>query len=80
MPLAVPQLLLRSDQPNYHILYGALVEGPGFSDFFADQRSDNSSRVVIDNNAGFQSALAGLEEAPGSWEQCLQVGRRRHML
>jgi endoglucanase len=37
-----------------------------------DIRTQNSSRVYIENNAGFQGALAALAEAPGTWEQCLQ--------
>lgn len=62
-----------SPNPNPQTLYGALVEGSGYSDGYQDVRSLNNSRVQIDYNAGFQSALAGLTEAPGSWEQCLQV-------
>ena len=63
---------LYSSDPNPHVLYGALPEGPGHSDNYQDIRSSNSSRVQLDYNAGFQGALAGLAEAPGSWEQCLQ--------
>lgn len=37
-----------------------------------DLRTLNSSRVYIENNAGFQGALAAMVEAPGTWEQCLQ--------
>lgn len=59
--------------PNPHVLYGALVEFPAFSDRFDDVRTSNDTRVSIDNNAGAVSALAGLGVASGSWDQCLQV-------
>ena len=62
-----------SPNPNPNVLYGALVEGSGFSDGFQDQRNVNATQVQLEYNAGFQSLLAGLAEAPGSWEQCLQV-------
>ena len=38
-----------------------------------DIRSLNQTRVQLEYNAGFQGAMAGLVEAPGSWEVCLQV-------
>ena len=38
-----------------------------------DVRSLNQTRVMLEYNAGFQAALAGLQESPGTWEVCLQV-------
>ncbi len=58
---------------NPHVLTGALVEFSSFSDVLDDSRTSNDTRVTIDNNAGAVSALAGLNEATGSWDQCLQV-------
>ena len=66
---------LLSSSGNPHTLTGALVEFPGFSDTLSDLRTSNDTRVTIDNNAAAISALAGLNEASGSWDQCLQVSR-----
>lgn len=42
-----------------HILYGALVGGPGSDDGYADSRSDyTKNEVATDYNAGFTGALA----------------------
>jgi hypothetical protein len=38
-----------------------------------DVRNLNQTRVMLEYNAGFQAALAGLQESPGTWEVCLQV-------
>ncbi len=57
------------------MLTGALVEFSSFSDSLSDNRASNDTRVSIDNNAGAISALAGLNQATGSWDQCLQVRR-----
>ena len=65
---------LLSRDGNPHTLTGALVEFPSFSDTLNDVRTSNDTRVTIDNNAAAISALAGLNEASGSWDQCLQVG------
>ena len=54
-----------SDQPNAHVLAGALVGGPSAADDFAytDSRSDYiSNEVAIDYNAGFTGALAFLNQ------------------
>ena len=67
---------LLSRDGNPHTLTGALVEFPSFSDTLQDVRTSNDTRVTIDNNAAAISALAGLNEASGSWDQCLQVGNR----
>ena len=46
---------------NYQVLNGALVGGPDDNDNYQDSRSDYvSNEVATDYNAGFQSALAGL--------------------
>ena len=53
------------DQPNAHVLYGALVGGPAAADDFAynDKRSDYiSNEVAIDYNAGLTGALAYLNQ------------------
>lgn len=50
-----------SHSPNPHILYGALVGGPGRHDDYTDDRKDYmKNEVACDYNSGFQSALAGL--------------------
>ena len=49
--------------PNAHVLYGALVGGPGSANEFApvDRCSDYMrNQVAIDYNAGFSGALAYL--------------------
>jgi hypothetical protein len=60
------------NKPNPHVLTGALVYQPDFSDAFLNERPLNASRAGILNNVGFTAAAAGLNQAPGSWEQCLQ--------
>lgn len=46
--------------PNPHVLYGALVGGPGENDDYTDSRTDyQHNEVACDYNAGFQSAVAG---------------------
>merc|ERR1739842_112355 len=52
-----------SPDPNPHVLYGALVGGPGAlnDDTLNDKRNDYiENEVTLDYNAGFQSLLAGL--------------------
>jgi endoglucanase len=54
-----------SDQPNAHVLAGALVGGPSAADDFAysDSRLDYiSNEVAIDYNAGLTGALAFLSQ------------------
>ncbi len=64
---------LLSPDPDTHKLLGALVQGPGKSDDYLDVRSNDASRVGIENNAGFTGALAGSVLLPeGMWEVCLQ--------
>ena len=47
--------------PNPHVLYGALVGGPGQDDSYTDDRNNYiNNEVACDYNAGFQSAVAGL--------------------
>ena len=51
--------------PNRHILYGALVGGPGAPDdhSYVDDRSNYiTNEVALDYNAGFTGALAALVE------------------
>lgn len=66
----ITQLYLNKANP--HVLTGALVYQPDFSDDFMNQRPLNASRASIQNNVGFTAASAGLNQAPGTWEQCLQ--------
>ena len=48
------------DEDNPHVLYGALVGGPGENDDYVDDRTDyQKNEVTCDYNAGFQGALAG---------------------
>ena len=63
---------LSVDAPNPHILYGAVPYFNKYSDDFPDVRSQNESRIDIVNNAAFAGTAAGLIDAPGTWEQCLQ--------
>nr|AMH40372.1 glycoside hydrolase family 9 [Medauroidea extradentata] len=48
-------------QPNAHILYGAMVGGPDSNDGYTDVRSDYvHNEVACDYNAAYQGALAAL--------------------
>nr|CAD7397377.1 unnamed protein product [Timema cristinae] len=48
--------------PNSQILYGALVSGPDENDNYKDDREEYVyNEVTLDYNAGFQSAVAGLQ-------------------
>nr|AMH40379.1 glycoside hydrolase family 9 [Ramulus artemis] len=48
-------------QPNAHILYGAMVGGPDSNDGYKDERSDYvHNEVACDYNAAYQGALAAL--------------------
>ena len=59
--------------PNPWTVYGALVEGPGFSDSLPDVRPLNGSRVSLENQAGWAAALAAVSTPRlGKWETCLQ--------
>lgn len=54
--------------PNRHVLYGALVGGPGAPDDFAyvdDRGNYITNEVALDYNAGFTGALAALVEEFG---------------
>lgn len=37
-----------------------------------DSRPNNDTRVPIQNNAGLAGVVASMQDAPGTWEQCLQ--------
>jgi len=53
-----------SPEPNVHVLKGALVGGPDRNDNYNDDRTNFvSNEVATDYNAGFQSAVAGLNKA-----------------
>ena len=55
-----------SPEPNPQTLYGALVGGPGIDDSYVDDRGDwVKNEVATDYNAGFQSALAALNQIYG---------------
>ncbi|DBA93998.1 hypothetical protein WJX77_002685 [Trebouxia sp. C0004] len=63
---------LNSTSSNDRTLPGGLVTFALFSDKFVDDRTLNSSRVGIVNNVGFTASAAGMNQASGTWEQCLQ--------
>lgn len=71
-PLACSSANLFTTRPNPHTVFGGLVEASNFTDTFPDVRTSNTSRVAPEYNAGFTGALAGLNEAPGTWDMCLQ--------
>ncbi len=48
------------------------VQDPRTWDYFEDARASNDTWVALDNNAGFQGALAGLNQVSGTYDQCLQ--------
>lgn len=50
----------------------ALMQDPRTWDYFEDARASNDTWVAVDNNAGFQGALAGLNQVSGTYDQCLQ--------
>ena len=62
-----------SPDPDTYSVSGALVQGPGKSDNFMDDRTNDASMVGIENNVGITGALAGAALLPGGkWEVCLQ--------
>jgi len=63
LPVAVCTFeALNRQGPNPHILYGALVGGPNENGGYTDDRKDYiSNEVATDYNAGFQTAVAGLQ-------------------
>lgn len=56
-----------STSANPHVLYGALVAGPG-NDAYVDARTNSDNAVSIEYNSAFSGALAIL--ADGDWESC----------
>uniref|UniRef100_A0A2C9JJ67 Endoglucanase n=1 Tax=Biomphalaria glabrata TaxID=6526 RepID=A0A2C9JJ67_BIOGL len=49
-------------EPSPHVLYGALVGGPGQNDDYTDDRSNYvNNEVACDYNAAFQGAVAALK-------------------
>ncbi len=57
---------LNTPANQLHVLYGALVGGPGNDDSYADNRSDFTRNEVADDyNAGFTGALARLYQEYG---------------
>lgn len=63
---------LNSTSSNDRTLPGGMVTFALFTDDFVDDRTLNSSRVGIVNNVGFTASAAGMNQASGTWEQCLQ--------
>lgn len=62
VPAPCASFEMQQKGPNPHVLYGALVGGPGKNDDYTDSRSNYiNNEVACDYNAGFQSAIAGLE-------------------
>ena len=62
------------DDPNPHVLYGALVNGPSRDGSYFDRVGNFiHNNVDITYNAGFQSLAAGLKEASSrDWNTILQ--------
>lgn len=63
---------LYTPKPNPHVLRGALVSNPRTWDFFEDSRTSNDTTVGVDQNAGLTGAAAALNQASGTYDQCLQ--------
>ena len=63
---------LYTPKANPSVLRGALVANPRSWDFFEDSRTSNDTMVGIDQNAGMTGAAAALNEATGTYDQCLQ--------
>lgn len=63
---------LNSTDANPRTLPGGVVTLAKFTDQLIDDRTLNSSRVGIMNNVGLPTTSAGLKQASGTWEQCLQ--------
>ncbi len=58
--------VLTSPTESRHVLYGALVGGPGADDSYTDSRDNyTSNEVACDYNAGFTGALARLSQEYG---------------
>ncbi|KAK7093280.1 uncharacterized protein [Littorina saxatilis] len=69
-----PQIM-SSNEPNVHILYGALVGGPDKGDMYKDERSNYvMNEVACDYNSGFQTAVAGLRSLLIAGEHPEQTG------
>ncbi|XP_066992897.2 endoglucanase E-4 [Anabrus simplex] len=61
-PAACDWNTFNGGQPNAHILYGALVGGPGANDDYSDVRNDSVHNEVADDyNAAFQGVVAALK-------------------
>ncbi|XP_005111870.1 endoglucanase 4 [Aplysia californica] len=62
LPAPCGPFIQSSSEPNVHILYGALVGGPGDSDNYSDKRLNYvNNEVATDYNAGFTTAIAALK-------------------
>lgn len=60
-PPVCDQSALNSPDANPHVLYGALVGGPDQNGNYNPNRKEfASNEVSVYNNAGFQSAVAGM--------------------
>lgn len=59
---------INSPVNNRHVLFGALVGGPGFDDGYVDDRTDYvQNEVAMDYNAGFTGAVARLYQEFGGF-------------
>jgi hypothetical protein len=60
--------------PNFHLLLGAMVNGPGVDGKYVDSRQTENwgNRVSLLNNAGFVGAVAGLAAGHVSEAKCYQ--------
>jgi len=59
---------INSPTNNLHVLYGALVGGPGIDDAYVDDRTDfQRNEVAMDYNAAFTGALARMYIEEGGY-------------
>lgn len=70
---------ITSNESNYQVLYGALVNGPEKNDVFVDVRfregGKSHTKVRIDYNAGFTGALAGLLQSNINWNSSASLNQ-----
>jgi len=68
-------------EPNPYMLIGALVGGPDVNDNWSDDRSNHTTNgVSLNQNAGFQGAVAGLKHFQLEYEQWRQSRKSQRSL
>jgi len=48
------------------------AQDPRTWDYFEDNRASNDTWVSVELNAGFTGVMAGMNQVPGTYDQCLQ--------